>query len=167
MRSLALVVCVADDGSIGKAGALPWHIPEDLRHFRAKTLGHAVIMGRKTHASIGRALPGRRNLVVSRDPGFRAPGCEVAGSLDAALELAWAGDDEPRVIGGAALYAEALPRVTRVFLTRVHRDGQGDVFFPLASLAGFREVLRSPGETPEVEFLTLERAPANREGGAP
>ncbi|HQY60540.1 MAG: dihydrofolate reductase [Myxococcales bacterium] len=161
MRPLALVACVANAGAIGLKGGMPWHIPEDLRHFRNVTLGHAVVMGRRTHASIGRPLPGRRNIIVSRDRALEAPGCETATSLDQALALAWEGDDEPRVIGGAAIYRDALPRVTRVFLTRLHRDVEADVFFPLEGLAGFHETERVAGETDGVEFVTFQReAPA-------
>jgi dihydrofolate reductase len=161
VRPLALVACVANGGALGLNGGMPWHIPEDLRHFKRVTLGHAVVMGRKTHASIGRPLPGRRNIVVSRDASLEAPGCETASSLEQALELAWERDEEPRVIGGAAIYLEALPRVTRVFLTRLHRDVVGDVFFPLEELAAFHESERVVGETDGVEFLTLQReAPA-------
>jgi dihydrofolate reductase len=161
VRPLALVACVANGGVLGLDGGMPWHIPEDLRHFKRVTSGHAVVMGRKTHASIGRPLPGRRNIVVTRDAALDAPGCETATSLDRALELAWERDEEPRVIGGAAIYREALPRITRVFLTRLHRDVAGDVFFPLEALAAFHETARVAGETDGVEFLTLEReAPA-------
>ena len=161
MRPLALVACVANGGVLGHDGGMPWHIPEDLRHFKQMTWGHAVVMARQTYASIGRPLPGRRNIVVTRDGALEAPGCELAASLDRALELAWERDEEPRVIGGAALYREALPRATRVFLTRLHRDVAGDVFFPLEELAGFHETSRAAGETDGVEFLTLEReAPA-------
>ncbi len=154
---LALVVAVADDGTIGKGGTLPWHLPEDLRHFRRLTLGHAVIMGRRTHASIGRALPQRTNIVVTRDPAYAAPGCAVARNLPEALSLARSTDAEPRVIGGASLYAEALPLTTRMYMTLVHERPSGDVFFPPFDQGAFREVARGEGETPGVEFVTLER----------
>lgn len=157
-----MVACVARGGVMGLNGTLPWHIPEDLRHFKAVTLGHAIVMGRKTYASIGRALPGRRSIVVSREPTFEAPGCETATSLERALALAWASDDEPRVIGGASIYREALPRTTRVYLTRLARDVAGDVFFPVEGLAAFREVERVAGETEGVAFLTLVREEAGR-----
>ena len=157
MKPLAMVVCVADDGTIGKDGGLPWHIPEDLRHFKAVTMGHAMIMGRKTHASIGRALPGRRTIVVTRDPAYSAQGCEVVSSLDRALELARETDEEPRIVGGSALYAEALPKTTRIYLTRLHRNGCGDVFFPLEALGDFETTEAKKGETPEVEMLVLDR----------
>jgi dihydrofolate reductase len=155
LAPLALVVAIADGGVIGKDGGLPWRLPEDLRHFKAVTLGHAVLMGRKTHASIGRALPGRRNIVVSRTADH-LDGCELARSLEEAIALARATDPEPRVIGGAELYAEALPLATRIFLTEVHGRYEGDAFFHL-DRAGWREASRRPGETEGVEFVTLER----------
>lgn len=152
---LAIVVAIADGDIIGRQGALPWRIPEDMKHFKATTMGHAIIMGRKTHASIGRPLPGRRNIVVSRTvDGFE--GCERASSLEDAIALARTTDDEPRVIGGAALYEAALPLATRIFLTEVHRTVEGDTFFRL-DRSGFREVERRKGASEGVEFVTLER----------
>jgi dihydrofolate reductase len=155
MAPLALVVAIADGGVIGKDGTLPWRIPEDLQHFKATTMGHAIIMGRKTHASIGRPLAGRRNIVVTRTAdGF--DGCEKAASLEEAIALARTTDDEPRIIGGAALYEAALALATRVFLTEVHRQVEGDAFFHL-DRSGWREVERRPGTSEGVEFVTLER----------
>lgn len=152
---LALVVAIADGGVIGKDGGLAWRIPEDLRHFKAMTVGHAVIMGRKTHASIGRALPERRNIVVSRSSGG-FEGCELARSLDDALALARSTDVEPRIIGGAQLYELALPLATRIYLTEVHRAVDGDTFLHL-DRTGWRETSRRSAETEGVEFVTLER----------
>lgn len=157
LRPLALVVAVGPGGVIGKGGALPWHLPEDLKRFKALTLGHAVLMGRRTHLSIGRPLPGRRNLVVSRTPGAAFAGCEVAPSLEAALALVPL-DPLPFVIGGAALYAEALPRATHLFLTEVERPVEGgDAFFPPFDRGAWREVRREAGATPGVTFVDLER----------
>ncbi len=154
---LVLVVAVADSGVIGAGGALPWHLPEDLKHFKAKTLGHAVIMGRKTWESIGRPLPRRRNIVVTRQAGYVAEGAEVAHSLDEALALARQGDPEPRVIGGADLFRLALPAASRIYWTEVHRDVAGDVSFPPFDRAQWREVERD--ERGELAFVTLERRP--------
>jgi dihydrofolate reductase len=152
---LALVVAIGDGGVIGKDGGLPWRIPEDMRHFKAKTMGHAIIMGRKTHASIGRPLAGRRNIVISRTAdGF--DGCEMARSLEEAIALARQSDEEPRIIGGATVYEEALPVATRIFLTEVHRKVDGDAFFHL-DRSGWRETSREPAESEGVEFVTLER----------
>lgn len=153
--ALAMVVAIGDGGVIGKRGALPWRIPEDMRHFKAVTMGHAVIMGRRTHASIGRPLPGRRNIVLSRTAdGFE--GCELARGLREAIALARTTDDEPRVIGGRAVYEEALPLATRIFLTEVHREVDGDERLHL-DRSGWRETSRRAGESEGVEFVTLER----------
>lgn len=155
LAPLAMVIAIADGGVIGDRGGLPWRIPEDLRHFKEVTLGHAVIMGRRTHASIGRPLPDRRNIVVSRTAdGF--DGCERATSLEEAIAMARATDAEPRIIGGAMLYEEALPLVTRVLLTEIHREVEGDTRFDF-DRAAFREVERRAAETPGVAFVTLER----------
>jgi dihydrofolate reductase len=153
---LALVVAVAKNGVIGQGGALPWHLPEDMKHFRALTTGHAIIMGRKTYESIGRPLPKRRNIVVSTQRDLHAPGCEVAPDFPSAVALARTDDACPFVIGGAAIYAEALPVATRVFLTEVDREVEGDVRFPPLP-AAFEPVERREGATPELTFVTYER----------
>jgi dihydrofolate reductase len=153
---LCLVVAVARNGVIGKNGALPWRYPEDLRHFKRVTVGHAVIMGRRTWESIGKPLVERRNIVVSRQSGPIA-GVEVVPDLERALELARTGDDEPRVIGGAALYRASLPLATRLYLTEVALDAEGDTFFPALDRSAWRETERRPGEAPALSFVTLER----------
>jgi dihydrofolate reductase len=158
---LALIVAVARNGVIGREGGLPWHIPEDLKHFKNTTLGHAIIMGRRTHDSIGRPLPKRRNIVVTRRPGLELPGCERAESLDEAIALARTTDPCPFIIGGASLYAEALPMVTELHVTRVDDDVEGDVHFP-DDLSAFEEVESRRGETPGVTFSLLRRKPPNR-----
>lgn len=154
MKGLALVVAIARNGAIGLGGKLPWRIPEDMKHFKRVTVGHAVIMGRKTWESIGKPLVDRRNIVVSRAADI--PGVEVARSVDDALALAHASDDEPRVIGGAEIYRLALPRATRIFLTDVDRDVEADAFFTF-DRAGWREVERRSGDDPTVSYVTLER----------
>lgn len=154
MKDLALIVGVARNRGIGLGNQLPWHVPEDLKRFKALTMGHALIMGRKTHESIGRPLPGRRNIVISRAASF--PGCERASSLDEALQLV-ADDALPFVIGGAQLYAEALPRVTHLFLTELDRDVEADTFFPELNRAEWIETKREPGTTPGVTFIDLVR----------
>jgi dihydrofolate reductase len=152
---LALIVAVARNGVIGKAGDLPWHISEDLKHFKRTTSGHAVIMGRKTHESIGGALPKRRNIVVTRS-GASFEGCETAGSLDEAIALARTTDPCPFVIGGASLYLEALPLATEVHLTTIDEQVDGDTYFP-TDLPDFEEVEARAGETPGVTFKRLQR----------
>lgn len=127
---LALVVALDEDGVIGRDGGLPWHLPDDLRRFKARTMGHVLLMGRRTYASIGRPLPGRRSIVLTRDPTFRAPaGVAVAPGLDEALRIA---GDVPCVfvIGGAEVYRTALARADELLVTRVHTRVPGDVRFP-------------------------------------
>ena len=126
---LSILAAVAENGVIGRAGGLPWHLPEDLRRFKALTLGRTIVMGRRTFASIGRPLPGRRSIVLSRDPRFAPGAVEVARGLEAAL-AACAGEDEVFVIGGESLFREALPLADRLYLTRVHAKPVGDVLFP-------------------------------------
>ena len=120
---------MADNGVIGVGGGLPWHLPEDLKHFKRLTMGHTVIMGRRTWDEVGRPLPGRRNIVVTRQPGFRASGAEVAGSVDEAIARA-AGEGEVFVIGGGEVYRQALPVAGRLVLTHVHARVEGDTTFP-------------------------------------
>jgi dihydrofolate reductase len=137
---LSLIAAVAENRVIGRGGALPWHLPDELAHFKRSTLGKPVLMGRHTFVSIGRPLPGRANVVVSRTAGFAPAGVAVAPDLDAALALA-AGAPEAVVIGGALLYREALPRADRIYLTRVHARPEGDAFFPELDPREWRESL--------------------------
>ena len=135
MTCISVIVAVADNGVIGRHNALPWHLPEDLRYFKRVTMGKPIVMGRKTFESIGRPLPGRTNIVISRDPGFAAAGVAAATSLDAALQLAEsaaaaAGEREVVVIGGAEIYALAIPRADRLYVTRVHAEPEGDALLP-------------------------------------
>lgn len=153
---LALIVALAQNGVIGKDGTLPWHVPEDLKHFKKTTKGHAVIMGRKTFESIGRPLPSRRNIVVSRGEAASFPGCEVSDSLTGAIDLARTSDDCPFIIGGASLYEEALPLATEIHLTTIDRDIEGDTHFP-TDLSAFEEVESRPGTTEGVTFRLLRR----------
>lgn len=153
--ALGVIVAVAENGVIGRDGALPWRLPEDMRHFRRTTLGHAVIMGRKTWESLGRPLSGRDNIVVTRQAGYDAPGAQVAGSLDAALALVSPDDDLPFVIGGASLYAEALPRATVLHLTEVHASPDGETLFPGFDPAGWVEAERRPAQG--CTFVTFRR----------
>jgi len=152
-----MVVAIGDNGAIGKDGKVPWRIPEDLKHFKNVTMGHAIIMGRKTWDEVGRPLPGRRNLVVSRQPGLALEGAEVFPTLEAAIAAARTTDPEPHVIGGSTIYDAAMPLATRIHLTEVHRDVEADTFFPPFDRSVWREVSRRPAETEGVEFVTLER----------
>jgi dihydrofolate reductase len=161
--SIACVVAVADNGVIGRAGSLPWHLPDDLRHFKSVTLGKPVLMGRRTQESIGRALPGRRNLVLTHaPPSIAPPGVEYVGSLEQACGLIGEAA-ELCVIGGAAVFALALPHTTRLYLTQVHASIDGDTFFPLIELRDWHQRSRLDHAADErhayaMSFLTLERA---------
>ena len=126
---LSLIVAIAENGVIGREGDLPWHLSADLRRFKQITMGHHIVMGRKTYESIGRPLPGRTSVVVTRSADYQAEGVLVARSLDEALTLA-AGDEETFIIGGAEIYRQALPLARRIYVTRVHAEIEGDVFFP-------------------------------------
>ncbi len=132
---VTLIVARAHHSAIGRGNTLPWRLPEDLRHFKSTTMGHPIVMGRKTFDSIGKPLPGRHNIVVSRDAGWHHDGCERAGSVEEALRRAAvaSSDDasaETFVIGGAQVYAAALPLADRLLVTEIDLDVEADVFFP-------------------------------------
>jgi dihydrofolate reductase len=153
-----MVVAMNADRVIGVDGDLPWKIREDLRHFRRVTMGHSILMGRKTWDSIGRPLPGRRNIVISRNRELKIEGAEVVHGLARAIGAAReGGDEEPRIIGGATLYEAALPITTRLFVTEVDRQVEGDTFFPEFDRSEWREISRRVGETEGVVFFELER----------
>lgn len=153
---LSLIVAVAENGVIGRHNDLPWRIPEDLRYFKQVTRGKSVVMGRKTYRSIGRPLPDRTNIVVTRDPSFAAEGVLTAHSLDEALSRGGAG--EILVIGGSSLFAEALPRADRFYLTEIHRAYEGDVRFPDWDRGAWREESRRLVEgDPDISFVVLDR----------
>ena len=162
---IVLVVAAADNGVIGKDGAMPWHLPADLRRFKRITTGKPVIMGRKTFESIGKPLPGRHNIVLTRDPRFRAPGATLAPNLAEAIAAAGldprARADELMVIGGAEIYALARPIATRIELTRIHVSPDGDTWFPDPDPADWREAARedhaADGDAPAHSFLTYVR----------
>jgi dihydrofolate reductase len=162
---LSLIAAVGKNGVIGAGGKLPWKLPADLVHFKQVTMGHPIIMGRKTFESIGRALPGRVNIVVTRQRDYAAPGCVIAASLDEAFERAKEAD-EVFIIGGAELFRAALPRAEKLYLTRIDRDFEGDTFFPKLDPALWREVSRREGAVDEQNpyphtFIELERRTSN------
>ena len=162
---LVLVVARADNGVIGRDGALPWRIPADLRRFKRMTVAKPVVMGRKTFESIGKPLIGRHNIVLTRDSGWTAPGVTVAANLAEAIAAAGLDPrtraDAVMIIGGAQVYAEALPSATRIELTEVHAAPAGDTVLPPFDRARWRETAReehrADGDTPEYAFVTLER----------
>lgn len=144
---LALIAAYAQNNVVGIDNKLPWHLPEDLKYFKRVTTGKAIIMGRKTYESIGRPLPNRTNIVITRNTEFTAPGIEVVNSLDAAIELAESineinGTEEVMVIGGAQIYNEALPKADRLYLTHVHAEVKGDAHFPQVDFSAWKEVGR-------------------------
>jgi dihydrofolate reductase len=157
---IAIVAAVARNGVIGRGNALPWRLPDDLQHFKRLTLGHPIVMGRRTWESLPGILPGRRHIVVTRDLHYDAPGAEIAHSLDQAV--AAAGGDEVLVVGGAELYAQALPLAQRLYLTLVDADVEGDARFPPLDPGEWREVAREayPADDRHAypfSFVTLER----------
>ena len=154
-----LVAALAANGVIGAKGRLPWHLPEDLQHFKRLTLGHAVIMGRKTWESIGKALPQRNSIVLTRRQEFSAPGARVVFSLDDALALC---ADVAFVIGGSDLYRAALPRATGLFLTELKDAYEGDARFPEIDRRTWKEIQREPCVSANgirFDFVRYERAP--------
>jgi dihydrofolate reductase len=156
---ITLIAAMAENRAIGRAGVIPWQIPADLARFREITTGHPLVMGRKTCESIGRPLPGRTTVVLSRDPHYTAPGCLLAGSLEAALALAGdaPGGDEVFICGGGEVYRQALPLADRIFLTLVHRQVAGDAFFPEIP-PEFIEISREElAGDPACSFICFER----------
>lgn len=145
---------------IGKDGTLPWRLPEDLKRFKALTMGHHIVMGRKTWESIGRLLPGRHHVIVSRSPGYIVAGAAVAGSIDAAI-AACGEDNEIFVIGGGEIYALALTLADRILLTEIEQNFEGDALFPALRPGEWRESERVPGKDTSTglaySFVTLER----------
>ena len=138
---ISLIVAMANNRVIGKDNQMPWHLPADLRHFKAVTLGKPIIMGRKTYESIGRPLPGRKNIVISRNADYRLEGCETACSLEEALDLV--NDvEEVMIIGGGFLYAQTLPHADRLYLTFIDLDVDGDTWFPEFEELSLKEVKR-------------------------
>jgi dihydrofolate reductase len=154
---VSLIVAVADSGVIGRDNALPWHLPDDLKHFKRLTLGKPVVMGRKTHDSIGKPLPGRQNIVVTRDPNYQREGVTVVRDPADALRVAGAAP-EIMVIGGAELFRAYLPVAGRVHLTRVHGDIPGDVHWPALDGRHWRLATSEPHPADErhVHALTFE-----------
>jgi len=165
--TIALVVAVAENGMMGRAGDLPWSLPDELKHFKAITVGKPVVMGRKTYESLGQALPGRPNIVVSRNPLYKLADAHVVTTLDAALALAAEeakrlAAEEISVIGGANVFAEIMPRAARMYYTEVHAKPEGDTLFPYFNRLEWREVerkgpLQGPKDQYPYSFVTLER----------
>ena len=159
-QRITLVAAVADNGVIGNAGDIPWRIAADFAHFKAVTLGHVLVMGRATYDSIGRALPGRTTIVLTRDPAWTAPGVLVAATLDEALARAAGIPGEVFVAGGAGVYAQALDRAGAQVLTKVHLRPAGDTYYPDFDRSQWVETRREQHLQAEIphEFVWLERS---------
>jgi dihydrofolate reductase len=169
MMQIILIAAVAENGVIGRGGKMPWRLKSDMQHFRALTAGKPVVMGRKTYLSLSvKPLPGRTNIVVTRDAGFTAPGVLVAPSVEAALEAARGdarrrGTDAVMVIGGADVYAQAMPVATRLEITQIHAAPEGDTRFPPIDPVIWREVARAahpagPNDDAAYDFVSYLRA---------
>jgi len=161
MTNINIIVAMANNRTIGLDNRMPWHLPADLKHFKAITMDHPIIMGRKTYQSIGKALPGRRNMVVSRDPDFKLTDAEVVGDLDTAVDLCSHASDI-MIIGGANIYQQMLPRTDRLYLTFIDLDVAGDTFFPDWQGLGFMETSSEEHQPDEknpyrYRFVTLEK----------
>ena len=168
MIQLAAIVAAAENGVIGRNNALPWHLSEDLKYFKRVTLGKPIVMGRKTFESIGRPLPGRTNIVITRNHAYRHEGVKVVSTLDEALSLAADialidGVEELLVIGGAEIYRESIPRADRLYLTEVHAAVQGDALLPPIDWSKWREVARErhraqPPNPYDYSFVVYDRS---------
>ena len=159
MSKLSIIAAVSKNNAIGINNTLPWNCPEDLAHFKSLTMGHPIIMGRKTFESIGRALPGRTSIVVTRNPELKANGCLIAKSIQDAVEMC---DKTAFVIGGAEIYRQALPFADAIFLTEIQKEVEGDAFFPEFDRTEWREVVRDERfqvnpEPLRFNFLAFER----------
>ena len=159
MAHLTIVVAIDEKRGIGIDNKLPWHLPEDLAHFKRTTMGHPIIMGRKTFDSIGRPLPNRRNIVITRNPDWKREGVDVASSLEAALALV--GDTPSCIIGGGQIFAEALPITNRMVVTEIGKTFACDAFFPDIDQKQWKEVARETHHSDsngfDYAYVTYER----------
>ena len=151
--TITVLAAVSANLAIGRDGNMPWHLPEDLAHFKATTMGHVMVMGRKTYESIGRALPGRRTIVITHQQGWHAPSVEVAHSLPEALALA--GPADVFVVGGSDVYRQAMPFADQMLLTEIDQSPEGDAFFPTFSADDWRQSAREAHDS--FAFVTYER----------
>lgn len=159
---ISIIVAAATNQAIGKDNQLLWHLPNDLRFFKKTTTGHPIIMGRMTYESVGKPLPNRRNIIISRQPDYQAEGTETVHSLEEAIELAGQHTEEIFIVGGAAIYALALERTDRIYLTRVAASPEADTFFPEFDEAAWKLVSSEPHPSDEkhaypYSFLIYDR----------
>jgi dihydrofolate reductase len=168
MPKLTIIVAVADNGVIGSGNQLPWRLPDDLKRFKALSLGKPIVMGRKTYDSIGKPLPGRLNIIITRQAGLAIPGCTVVTSLVEAIAAAGS-VDEIVIVGGADIYRQVLPRVQTIHLTRVHATVPGDVHFPALAPNEWREVATEyhPADERHAHAFTFSDLVREKPGAAP
>ncbi|WP_251552358.1 dihydrofolate reductase [Neobacillus muris] len=159
---ISFIVAMDRNGVIGKDNQLPWHLPEDLKFFKQVTMGHPIAMGRKTHQSIGRALPGRENIVITRQPSFHSEGCTVVNSVEEFVQYCRGRNEEIFVIGGAEIFKETFPFADRLYITFINEEFEGDTFFPKFELIEWELVSSQIGNKNEknpydYEFRTYVR----------
>jgi dihydrofolate reductase len=159
--TLSIIVAVSENNVVGINNRLPWYLPADLKRLKSVTMGHHLIMGRRTFESLGRPLPGRTSVVITRNKNYKAEGAVVVSSLKEALEVV-KNDAEPFIFGGGEVFREALPMVNRIHMTRIHQDFDGDTFFPELNESEWKETLREDYEPDEknkysYSFIILER----------
>ncbi|MBT2664399.1 dihydrofolate reductase [Bacillus sp. ISL-4] len=159
---ISLIVAMDQNRVIGKNNELPWHLPADLQYFKKVTMGHPIIMGRKTFESIGRVLPGRENVIVTRNQGFKAEGCVVLHDIEQIKTFADSRDEEVFVIGGAEIFKEILPVTDRLYITEIHETFEGDTFFPVIDENQWDKISSSPGSIDEKnrfahDFIILQK----------
>jgi dihydrofolate reductase len=159
MPTINVIVAMAKNRVIGINNTLPWRLPADLQHFKALTMGHHIVMGRKTYESIGKPLPGRTTVIVTRDANYRVEGCLTATSIDAAIATC-GNDPDIFFVGGAELYGQILPRADRLYLTEIQAEYAGDAYFPAFERDAWREVERQENISPDglsYHFVTYQR----------
>lgn len=160
---ISAIVAMSENYVIGIDNQLPWHLPADLKHFKSLTTGHPILMGRKTYESIGRPLPNRTNIILTRNPSYQAPNCVVVTSIDEAIATAIEqNNQEIFIIGGAHVYEQLMPRIEKIYLTIVHQDFEGDAYFPALAETDWTEIsseLHQPDAENEYaySFIELER----------
>lgn len=160
---ISIIVAAAQNGAIGKDNTLLWHLPDDFKRFKRITMGKPILMGRKTFESIGKPLPGRLNIIVSRNPTFTAEGCQVVGSIEEGLTVAASTDtEEVFIIGGGVIYKEIMPQTDRIYLTKVHATPEADTYFEITNPENWTEVLREfhPADDKHqyaFEFIDLQK----------
>jgi len=155
---ISIIVAMASNRVIGRDNQIPWRLPGDLPRFKRITMGHPIIMGRKNHESIGRLLPGRKNIILTRQPDYHVDGAVVCHDFDEAIGRHCAGEEEIFIIGGADIYRMALPRTDRIYLTQIHEPIAGDVFFPAFDPGEYRETCRENVPEPIAHsYIVLDR----------